>query len=128
MTILPQKTNSAIVLDFAPQGSGKHVPAPLSLYVGPLPQHLFFEVPRRLHAAPLVLACTTTPVWARFALPTLRALRVRHELGPDLGGVLAEGGHGAVAVRRGVHACRRRGGAHDARRRADVGAAELGVE
>src|SRR5262249_22288966 len=47
------------------------------------------------------------------------------ELGPDLGAVLAERGHGAVAPRRGVAARGRRGVAHRPRRRADLDAAQL---
>src|SRR5260221_13252258 len=63
--------------------------------------------------------------WARFALPTLRPPRVRHELGPDFRGVFAEGGDGAVMTRCPVVA-RGRGGVGDgARGRADLDAAEL---
>src|SRR5258708_24166551 len=65
--------------------------------------------------------------WARFALPTLRPPRVRHELGPDFRGVFAEGGDGAVMTRCPVVA-RGRGGVGDgARGRADLDAAELRV-
>src|SRR5258706_1372868 len=48
--------------------------------------------------------------WARFALPTLRPPRVRHELGPDFRGVFAEGGDGA-GMTRGPVVARGRGGA-----------------
>src|SRR5258706_16310685 len=48
--------------------------------------------------------------WARFALPTLRPPRVRHELGPDFRGVFAEGGDGAVMTRCPVVARGRGGG------------------
>src|SRR5260370_34917840 len=48
--------------------------------------------------------------WARFALPTLRPPRVRHELGPAFRGVFAEGGDGAVMTRCPVVARERGGG------------------
>src|SRR5260221_5737346 len=63
--------------------------------------------------------------WARFALPTLRPPRVRHELGPDFRGVFAEGGDGAVMTRCPVVARGRGGGGDGARGRADLDAAEL---
>src|SRR5258707_9384156 len=61
--------------------------------------------------------------WARFALPTLRPPRVRHELGPDFRGVFAEGGDGAVMTRCPVVA-RGRGGVGGSAR----GPAALGRE
>src|SRR5262249_56619742 len=83
----------------------------------------------RLRAVPTRgCASITIYAWARFALPTLRALRVRQELGPDLGGVLAERGHGAVAGWRGVRPRRRGGVAHRPPGRADLDAAQLRVD
>src|SRR5260221_13118607 len=83
----------------------------------------------RLRAVPTrVSSGTPWParlVWARFALPTLRAGRVRQELGPNLCAVLAERWHGAVAARSVVCARVRRGIAHDARGRGDVDTAQL---
>src|SRR6516225_173891 len=58
-------------------------------------------------------------------LVTSLACVARQELGPDLGGVLAERGDGAVAAWRGVAARGRRGIADDARGRGDVDAAQL---
>src|SRR5258706_7343023 len=63
--------------------------------------------------------------WARFALPTLRPPRVRHELGPDFRGVFAEGGDGAVMTRCPVVARGRGGGRDGAPGAAHLGAAEL---
>src|SRR5262249_30610235 len=54
-----------------------------------------------------------------------RAWRLWQELGPNLGGVLAQRGHGAVAGWRGVRPCGRGGVADDARGRGDLDAAEL---
>src|SRR6516162_6557448 len=54
-----------------------------------------------------------------------RAGRLRQELGPNLGGVLAERGHGAVAARRGVGARGRGGIADHTRGRGDLDAAQL---
>src|SRR5262249_11141345 len=53
------------------------------------------------------------------------ACGVRQELGPDLGGLLAERGNGAVAGWRAVVARGRRGIADDAGRRGDLDAAQL---
>src|SRR5262249_51840776 len=78
----------------------------------------------RLRAVPTRVSSGTT-TWARFAVPTLRARRVRHELGPNFGGVLAERGNGAVAAWRAVVARGRRGVAHRPRGRGDVDAAQL---
>src|SRR5258707_13973313 len=64
--------------------------------------------------------------WARFALPTLRPPRVRHELGPDFRGVFAEGGDGAVMTRCPVVARGRGGGGDRARGGAGLDRGELG--